>query len=62
MATKNVFRGTIIVEREFDAGSPQSLLDAMASFATIKKAAEDAKFAVEVKSSTAKKREPGEAS
>jgi hypothetical protein len=60
MAIKNIFKGALVVERGFDAGAPQSLMDSMTAFATLKKAAEDAGFAVDAKSSTSKKREPEE--
>lgn len=35
MAIKHVFRGTLQVQREFSTNSPESLQDAMASFATL---------------------------
>ncbi len=57
---KNIFRGTITVEREYDTNSPQSLMDAMTAFAAIKDAAES-EFVVSVKSSTAKKKGAAEA-
>lgn len=57
--TENIFRGVITVERKYDVGSPQSLMDAMTAFAALQAEAKKT-FDVEAKSSTAKRRDAGE--